>query len=66
MFGLGGKIKIDRDLLKRAEEYATRKGYPSVDELISHLLEREMRQEDEPSESEEELRKKLQGLGYIS
>lgn len=66
MFGLGGKIKIDRDLLKRAEEYAARKGYPSVDELISHLLEREMRQEDDPSESEEELRKKLQGLGYIS
>jgi metal-responsive CopG/Arc/MetJ family transcriptional regulator len=66
MFGLGGKIKIDRDLLKRAEEYAARKGYPSVDEFISHLLEREMRQEDEPSESEEELRKKLQGLGYIS
>jgi len=62
----GSKIKIDKDLLKRAEEYASRKGYPSVEEFISHVLKKEMREEDESSESQEELKKKLQGLGYIS
>ncbi|MEW6378222.1 MAG: hypothetical protein AB1611_01310 [bacterium] len=62
----GSKVKIDKDLLKRAEEYASRKGYPSVEEFISHVLEKEMRAEDESSESQEELKKKLQGLGYIS
>jgi len=63
----GSKVKIDKDLLKRAQEYASRKGYPSVEEFISHVLEKEMREEEsESGESQEELKKKLQGLGYIS
>lgn len=61
----GSKVKLDKDLLKRAEEYAARKGYTCVEEFISHLLERELRQGETP-ESEEEIKKKLQGLGYIS
>ena len=62
----GGKVKIDKDLLKRAKDYATIKGYPSVEDFITHLLEKELRQIEESSESDEELKKKLQGLGYIS
>lgn len=62
----GGKVKIDKDLLKRAKEYAAQKGYPSVEEFITHLLEKEIRQLEESPESEEEMKKKLQGLGYIS
>lgn len=61
------KVKIDKDLLKRAEEYAKRKGYPTVEEFISHLVEKELKQaEDDTPESQEDLKKKLQGLGYIS
>ena len=62
----GGNVKIDKDLLKRAKEYAAHKGYPSVEEFIAHLLEKEIRKAEDSSESEEELKKKLQGLGYIS
>jgi dsRNA-specific ribonuclease len=40
-------------------------GYSSVDEFIEHLLAREIAKLDE-SDSEEDIKKKLQGLGYIS
>ena len=47
----GGKVKIDKDLLKQAREYAAQKGYPSVEELITHLLEKEIRQGAASTES---------------
>ncbi len=59
------KIKIDNDLLKKAKEYAAKAGYSSVEEFVSHVIEKEISKLDE-SESEEEVKKRLQGLGYIS
>ncbi len=64
MFG-GSKIKLDSDLLKRVKKYADIAGYSSVEEFITHALEKEIAQLEQ-SESEQELRKKLKGLGYIS
>lgn len=61
----GSKIKIDKELLEKAKEYSEKKGYPSVDEFISHLLEKEMKESDKSS-SEDEIKKRLKGLGYIS
>ncbi len=61
----GAKIKIDKELLERAKEYSEKKGYPSVEEFISHLLEKEMKEPDKSS-SEDEIKKRLKGLGYIS
>ena len=61
----GAKLKIDRGLLERARKYAEMAGYSSVDEFVEHLLAREIAKLDE-SDSEEEIKKKLQGLGYIS
>ena len=61
----GAKIKIEKDLLERAKEYSEKKGYPSVEEFISHLLEKEMKEPDKSS-SEDEIKKRLKGLGYIS
>jgi metal-responsive CopG/Arc/MetJ family transcriptional regulator len=58
------KIKLDKELLERAREYAKRKGYSSVEEFITHILESEMAVTEEIS-SDEEVKKKLQGLGYI-
>lgn len=58
------KIKIDRalyDSLKKAAQVA---GYSSVDEFIIHILEKTAA-EVEQAQSEEEVRKRLQGLGYI-
>jgi len=61
----GPKVKIDQALLDRAKVYAQMAGYSSVDEFVEHLLAREIAKLEE-SDSEEEIKKKLQGLGYIS
>jgi len=61
----GPKIKLDKDLFERVKTYAQVAGYSSVDEFVQHLLEREL-SSLEGAESEEEIRKRLQGLGYIS
>jgi hypothetical protein len=64
MFG-GSKIKIKRDLYERVKIFAERAGYSSVEEFIEHTLEKEIAQV-KGSDSEDETRKKLRGLGYIS
>ena len=61
----GGKIKLDKDLLARVKKYADIAGYSSVEEFISHALEKELAKL-EGAESEEEIKKRLRGLGYIS
>jgi hypothetical protein len=61
----GSKVKLDRDLLSRDKRYADIAGYSSVEEFITHALEKELAQLEEV-DSEEEIRKRLQGLGYIS
>jgi len=61
----GPKLKIDKALLEKAKRYAEMAGYSSVDEFVEHLLAREIAKLDD-SDSEEEIKKKLQGLGYIS
>ena len=40
-------------------------GYSSVEEFITHALEKELAQL-EKADSEDEIKKKLKGLGYIS
>ena len=59
------KIKLDKELLRKVEKYADLAGYSSVEEFITHALEKEIAKLEE-SASEEEIKKKLQGLGYIS
>jgi hypothetical protein len=61
----GPKIKINKDLLKKAEQFAKAAGYSTVDEFVCHLVEKEVTKIDE-GDSEEEVKKKLQGLGYLS
>jgi len=64
MFG-GGKLKLDKDLLEKAAAFAESQGYSSVEEFITHLIEREL-DKSESGEDEEAIKEKLQGLGYIS
>ncbi|TKJ30950.1 hypothetical protein CEE39_07680 [bacterium (candidate division B38) B3_B38] len=59
------KIKLDKELLKKVKKFADLAGYSSVEEFVTHALEKEIAQLEE-SASEEEIKKKLQGLGYIS
>ena len=58
-------IKIDKALLARAKRCADAAGYSSVDEFVSHVLEKEIAS-IEDSDSEADIKKKLKGLGYIS
>jgi hypothetical protein len=61
----GSRVKLDKGLLTKIRMYAKIAGYSSAEEFITHALEKEIAQLEE-AESEEEIRKKLQGLGYIS
>ena len=64
MFG-GPKIKISKQLYDKIQMYANVAGYSSVDEFVTHALEKELSQLED-ADSEEEIKKRLQGLGYIS
>lgn len=59
------RVKIDKELLRQAKRYADMAGYSSVEEFVAHALETQLRQFEE-AETEEEVRDRLRGLGYIS
>jgi len=59
------KIKLDKALLDKVTKYAAMSGYSSVEEFITHALEKELAKIGD-SDDEEEIRKRLKGLGYIS
>ena len=59
------KVRIEKELLRKVKHFAKIAGYSSADEFIAHALEKEIASLEE-AESDEEVKKKLQGLGYIS
>ena len=61
----GPKIKLDKGLYEKVKKFSEIAGYSSVDEFVAHALEKEVAQLDD-ADSEEEIKKRLQGLGYIS
>ena len=64
MFG-GGKVKLDKDLVARLKKVSDTAGYATVEEFVTHAVEKEIARMEE-AEFEENAMKKLQGLGYIS
>lgn len=64
MLGSSSSIKLDKDLFQRVKRCAEVAGYSSAEEFVRHVLEREL-SKIEDGESDEEIAKKLQGLGYI-
>lgn len=64
MFG-GGKVKLDKDLVERLKRVSDVAGYASVEEFITHILEKELAN-FESDESDDDIKEKLKGLGYIS
>lgn len=62
---LGPKIKLEKELFDRVRKFSDVAGYSSVEEFVTHILEKELSSVDE-SDSEEEIKKRLQGLGYLS
>jgi metal-responsive CopG/Arc/MetJ family transcriptional regulator len=59
------KVKLDKDLLDKVKKYSELAGYSSAEEFIVHCLEKEISKLEE-SDSEDEVKKKLKGLGYIA
>lgn len=64
MFG-GNRIKIEKEMWEKIKKYASLAGYSSADEFVLHALEKELAILEE-ADSDEEIKKKLKGLGYIS
>ena len=65
---LGHRIKLDDDLLEKVKKCAVMAGYSSPDEFVIHVLEKEVAAilgSGAESDDEEEVRKRLKGLGYI-
>ena len=59
------KIKIDKELYSKVKLYAEKAGYSSSEEFVTHLLE-QIIQPSAEGDSDEDLIRKLQGLGYIA
>jgi hypothetical protein len=67
MFG-SHKVKIEGDLLDKVKQCADAGGYESVDEFVTHVLEKEIKKifpSGGDAASRELVKKRLQGLGYI-
>lgn len=58
------KVAVDKALFAKIKKYAEMSGYSSVEEFVGHCLEKEVAKIEE-ADSEEEIKKKLKGLGYI-
>jgi len=58
------KIKINKALYELVEQRADEKGYSSVDEYVTHVLETDVADAGEHA-TEEEIRERLRGLGYL-
>jgi 4-hydroxy-3-methylbut-2-enyl diphosphate reductase IspH len=57
-------VKLKKELWDRVKRCAAAAGYSGPEEFVEHVLERELAKlEDAPSD--EEIVKKLKGLGYL-
>ena len=59
------KIKIDKDLLDQCKKYSMASGYSSVEEFITHVLEKELSKNKNQPDMDKDMEKQLKGLGYI-
>ena len=59
------RLKLDRDLVDKLRKVADVAGYATVDEFVTHILEKEMLH-FEGAKDEKDMRERLKGLGYIS
>jgi hypothetical protein len=58
------KIKIDSALFDRVKKAADIAGYSSVEEFVTHIIEKEVAKYETP-EADEKVADQLRGLGYI-
>lgn len=59
------KIKVDKELFEKLKQFAEEEGYSSVEECASTILERGIHFTD-AEDNDEDVLKRMKGLGYIS
>jgi metal-responsive CopG/Arc/MetJ family transcriptional regulator len=57
-------IKLNKDLWAKVQKVAMAAGYSSPEEFVEHVLEREIAKL-ENAETDQEMVRRLKGLGYI-
>lgn len=62
---LGHKIKLEKELYARVEKFAEGTGCSSVEEFVTHILEKELSTVDKRRD-DEEIKNRLKDLGYLS
>jgi hypothetical protein len=60
----GPTVKLNKVLWSKVKECAKAAGYSSPDEFVEHVLEKELASLQE-TDSDEEIARKMKGLGYI-
>lgn len=60
------KITLEKSLLERVRAAAEKAGYSSVEEFVAHVLERELAKGEDGARGDADVKKQLEGLGYIS
>jgi len=58
------KVRIDPGLYASVKQAAETAGYATVDEFVTHVLEKAVA-DVQSAQSEADVRKRLQGMGYI-
>jgi hypothetical protein len=61
---LGQTIKLKKPLWDKVKKCAKAAGYSSPQEFVEHVLEKETTRLEE-ADSDEEITRKLKGLGYL-
>jgi hypothetical protein len=57
-------IKIDKELWSKVKKCSEAGGYSAPEEFVEHVLEKELAAFEE-NDSDEEIARKLKGLGYL-
>jgi hypothetical protein len=60
------KVRIEKELYEKLGQCAEMVGYSSVDELITHVLEKEVDRLAGDKADLETTKERLKGLGYLS
>ncbi len=59
------KIKIDKELYEQVKQVAEEAGYSSVEEFVTHVLER-MVNPPEADDQDDDVLNRMKGLGYLA
>ena len=59
------KLKIESGLYDRLKTVTKIAGYSSVEEFVTHMIEKELEKIEAPEDDDKAVEERLRGLGYI-